>query len=432
MRLPPLLASLLIVAALGGTLALADEPDSPFGRSDEPESAPQADFDPASDREIAMRLERIRALEFDEVPDVRTVSAEEWREKTARKAKDGAGSAADQREAVAVADFLKLAGLAAPDFDIAQATQGVGELIGGFYRPKSNRLVLVEQPLQGPVGEEGITAHELDHALQDQNFPDSLKLGKVDGEAELGLSALVEGDATVVERRYERRYLGVSAIEADKALLSPANLAVGLPPALVASVRFPYTAGADFVANLERRGGWELVDEAFDDPPTTTEQILHPAKWIAREEGEELDLDLAGTLGDAWRSEAVVESGELDAIVILAAGVPSDVAARAAKGWEGGAFEVMSTGPSECEGTCRHARAAALAYRWESTDDAEEFALAAARYLSERVSEGRREGLTFPVKGGGAAALAVDGETTAIGWAPSPQAAERLAASGSE
>jgi hypothetical protein len=48
------------------------------------------------------------------------------------------------------------------------------------------------------------------------------------------------------------------------------------------------------------------------------------------------------------------------------------------------------------------------------------------------VSDGRRQGLTFPVKGGGAAALAVDGETTAIGWAPSPEAARRLAATASE
>ncbi len=431
MRAPPLLASLLIVAALGGTLALVDEPDSPFGRSGESTPAPQVDFEPASDREIAMRLERIRALEFDEVPEVDVVSAEEWRERTQRRAQEGAGSSAGRREAEAVTDFLKLAGLAAPDFEIEDATRGVGELIGGFYQPKSNRLVLVEQPLQGPRGEEGITAHELDHALQDQNFPEALKLGKVDGEAELGLSAVVEGDATVVERRYERRFLGVSAIEADKALLSPANLAVGLPPALVASIRFPYTAGADFVANLERRGGWELVDEAFRDPPTTTEQVLHPAKWVAREEGEKVKLDGAAALGGDWRSVATVESGELDAIVILGAGVPADVAARAAKGWEGGAFEVMSL-PGECDGACRERRAALLAYRWESEEEAEEFALAATRYLAARVSEGRREGLTFPVAGGGAAALAVDGETTAIGWAPSPTLAARLADAVSE
>jgi hypothetical protein len=392
-------------------------------------ATPPVDYEPASDREIATRLERIRGLEFEEVPKVETVGASEWRERTARRAEAGAGNPAAQREAEAVADFLKLAGLAAANFELEDATQGVGELIGGFYQPRSNRLVLVEQPLLGPRGIEGVTAHELDHALQDQNFPRALKLGRVDGEAELGLSAIVEGDATVVERRYERRYLGVSGVEADKALLSPANLAVGLPPALVASVRFPYTAGADFVANLERRGGWELVDEAFRDPPTTTEQVLHPAKWIAREEGEKVELDGEAALGGAWRSLASVESGELDAIVILGAGVPADVANRAAKGWEGGEFEVLSV-PGECEGVCRDRRAAVLAYRWESEEEANEFALAAARYLVARVSDGRRDGLTFPVPGGGAAALAVSGASTAVGWAPDARLAERLAAAG--
>ncbi len=59
-----------------------------------------------------------------------------------------------------------------------------------------------------------------------------------------------------------------------------------------------------------------------------------------------------------------------------------------------------------------------------------EFATAASRYLTERLSEGRRDGLTFPIPGGGAAALAVDGTRTAIAYAPSPELARRLAAAG--
>ncbi|HEX6115492.1 MAG TPA: hypothetical protein VFY99_00235 [Solirubrobacterales bacterium] len=426
-RIPPLLASFAIVLALAAALALTDGPPPPGAAA--PAAEPPPPHEAASPQEIAARLERLRDLEFERVPEVRTLSAGEWRRKTAKMAEEGAGSASEQREADAVADFLKLSGLATPDFEIEQATEGVGELIGGFYRPKSNRLVLVEQPLQGPRGVESVTAHELDHALQDQNYPDVLDLGSVTGEREIALSALVEGDAGVVERRYARRHLGISPAAEEKSLLSPANLAAGLPPALVASVRFPYTAGADFVATLERRGGWELVDDAFEDPPTTSEQILHPGKWIAGEEGERVEPDGAAALGPGWQSLATVESGELDALVILASGVPSDVAARAAKGWQGGAFEALRLpgGGTACRGVCRDRRAAVAVYEWEDDAEAVEFAAAAVRYLAERLSGGRRDGLTFPVGDGAAAALAVDGRRTAVAYAPSPELARRLA-----
>lgn len=426
-RIPPLLAGIAIVLGLGGVLALVGE--NPPAPSDAASAGATPPHEVAKPAEIAARLERLRDLEFKRVPEVKTVTAAEWRKRTQAKAKAGAGSAADRREADAVADFLKLSGLADPGFEIEQATEGVGELIGGFYRPKSNKLVLVEQPLQGTRGVETVTAHEFDHALQDQNYPDVLDLGSVTGEKEIAISALVEGDASVVERRYARRYLGTAPARDETAFLSPANLAVGLPPALVASVRFPYTAGAEFVANLERRGGWELVDEAFEDPPTTSEQILHPGKWIDREEGEKLEVDGAAALGSPWTSLASVESGELDAIVILGAGVPSDVALRAAKGWEGGAFESLRLpgGGGGCPGVCRDRRAAVAVYEWETDAEAVEFAAAASRYLAERLSEGRRDGLTFLIPGGGAAALAVDGTRTAIGYAPTVADAVRLA-----
>ena len=429
-RVPPLLASVAILLALGVVLGLVDEPEP---ASDPPIAAePAKPHEVASPKVIAERLEELRGLEFDEVPKVKTVSAEEWRKRTAKQAKETAEGGAENRDATAVAEFLKLAGLAPPDFEIEQATTGVGELIGGFYRPKSKRLVLVEQPLQGPEAVESVTAHELDHALQDQNYPGALELKDVADEEELGISALVEGDASIIERRYARRYLGLEPVEDETSLLSPANLAVGLPPALVASVRFPYTAGADFVANLERRGGWELVNEAFSEPPTTTEQILHPGKWIAREEGRKIETDGERALGPPWKSVATVESGELDAILILGSGVPSDVASRAAKGWDGGAFEALRLpgGGAECEGACRDKRAAVVVYEWDTDAEAIEFGASASRYLAARLSDGRREGLTFPVPGGGAAALAIDGKRTTIGYAPTPVQARRLAAAG--
>ena len=251
------MAALVILLALGLALALAG---GDRRRARTIESAPSdraTRFEPAPPRLIAGRVADLRQLEFERFPRLRTLDAAEWRRRTRRlAAKADRGSARERRETAALEDFLKLSGLATPEFDAEQATRGIGELIGGFYRPRSNRLILVEQPVSSPRLDEGTVAHEIEHALQDQTYPRVLRgIGSKPGERELGLSALVEGDAAVVERRYGRRYLGMQPLELDKSLLSPTNLGLGLPPALVASIRFPYTSGADFVAALRRRGG---------------------------------------------------------------------------------------------------------------------------------------------------------------------------------
>ena len=43
---------------------------------------------------------------------------------------------------------------------------------------------------------------------------------------------------------------------------------------------FPYREGAQFVAALLDVGWWPAVNAAYLDPPVSTEQILHPEKYI--------------------------------------------------------------------------------------------------------------------------------------------------------
>ena len=46
---------------------------------------------------------------------------------------------------------------------------------------------------------------------------------------------------------------------------------------------FPYEDGMRFVADIYRAGGLELVNRMYEQPPVSTEQILHPNKYL---EGE--------------------------------------------------------------------------------------------------------------------------------------------------
>jgi hypothetical protein len=432
----PSVATLAILGAVALALALSAGGETPPGeRTAAPaaEGPPTEPFEPATPREIARRVAELRRLEFERPPRVRTVSTAEWRHRIERMAREDPGTR-EKRRLTALEDFLKLSSLAQPGFEAEEATEGIGELVAGLYRPKRNRLIRVEQGFAGPRLDERVIAHELEHALQDQHYPRVLgRLGKGTAERELAVAALVEGDASIVERRYARRHLDIETLELDTSLLSPANLALGLPPALVAAVRFPYTSGADFVAALRRRGGWELVDRAFRDPPTTSEQILHPAKWFDRDEPMEVSTGAAAALGPDWRRLAGVESGELDAILILASGAPADLAKRAGEGWEGGRFEAfrLRGARGRCPDPCREGRASVVVYRWQRPADAAEFAVTAEQYLANRLLEGRRRGLLFPV-GSAAAALGIGRRATSIAYAPSAALSRRLAAAAVE
>ena len=94
--------------------------------------------------------------------------------------------------------------LAPAAVDPAQALLDVlDEQVAGFYDPFTKQLVVRKDPpasagAMGPDGLRVILAHEIEHALQDQNFgiPDMAALP--DDDVRLARTALYEGDAMAV------------------------------------------------------------------------------------------------------------------------------------------------------------------------------------------------------------------------------------------
>jgi hypothetical protein len=41
----------------------------------------------------------------------------------------------------------------------------------------------------------------------------------------------------------------------------------------------PYSDGPDLVGELRDRGNWSAVDAAYDDPPVSTDQVIHPERY---------------------------------------------------------------------------------------------------------------------------------------------------------
>ena len=142
--------------------------------------------------------------------------------------------------------------------------------------------------VQRDVVGEMLLAHELTHALQDQNFDLESSLDKVkdDDDRSLALKSVTEGDATM--RRVRLR--GQGAGRHHRSIPSPTICkqlpqaleaeAPGTPEGLSVPLLFQYSEGVRFVAEAYRRGGWSAVDALYRKPPQSSHQILHPALYF--------------------------------------------------------------------------------------------------------------------------------------------------------
>ena len=116
-----------------------------------------------------------------------------------------------------------------------------------------------------------------------------------------------------------------------------------IPQILAQQLAFPYTQGRVFVNALLHAGGQPRVDRAFREPPTTTEQVLHPEKFFAGE-GPKRIAD--PTPDKASTSKGVV--GELILRLLMATAVRADEAMAAAAGWGGDRYVSWTEGDVTC------------------------------------------------------------------------------------
>ena len=286
-------------------------------------------------------------------------------------------------------------GLLNAEDDLHAMFAGVlGEQVIGYYDPETGRLVIREDVMNGLTGAHGseqtqearlVLVHEIVHALQDQR----LGLGESyqkerTSDADNAFRAVVEGDATLAMLAHALRQQGIPLSAATEGIQQLGNhldlngLVQGeklddAPTIVRVTLIAPYLRGLQFIAAVQGRGGWPAVNNAHRRSPVSSEQILHPDKYFAREPSEAIVVqDSPQVLAAGFKRVAEDTLGELELGVYLGQSTPSGAADQAAAGWAGDQLIIYA----------RNRQTAAVWWTsWDTDRDAEE-AFQAARSVS--------------------------------------------------
>ena len=140
---------------------------------------------------------------------------------------------------------------------------------------------------------------------------------------------------------------------------------------------------------LYRRGSWTRVNSAYADLPESTEQILHPEKYVAGESPIAVEAQALETvLGSTWRQVASSSLGEWMTYLLLGYGADVDsqiddrIAQVASAGWGGDRYVVYHDAAADSAVLAAH-------WIWDTTRDAGEFASAMSDYQEKRFLGGQ-------------------------------------------
>ncbi len=276
----------------------------------------------------------------------------------------------EEREEIAKdQELLIVLGLIPPDTDLFQLYLDLlTEQVAGFFDTETEELYVVQDVAEITPLQEITLAHEYVHALQQQHFDIHTMIEKVKEHSDVAsaLAALIEGGATAAAVQYLIEHL---ALQQQRQVLQGAqeNPVLDASPYFIQkSLLFPYESGVEFILAIQQSGQWADINSAYDDPPASTEQILHPKKYLAGEQPIAVFLpNVAETLGETWSQIDTDVMGEFALKTYMETLTSVGFAANAAAGWGGDRFTLLK-GPQE-------ERALALLTIWDSTKDALEF-----------------------------------------------------------
>jgi hypothetical protein len=264
----------------------------------------------------------------------------------------------------------------------AVALDSAAQNVAGFYTPDQQVLYLVAESVNMFASEETVYAHEYTHALQDQHFGLARFLSEgLNADQAIAARALIEGDATLVMGTYQFTEITDSELQymAYRASFVEPEVIDAISPSLGVLTFFPYLEGTSFVYTLWVDAGfrWDGVNAAYGVPPVSSEQVMHPEKYFARDEPQAVSLPgLGPVLGEGWQEVDRDVLGEIGMLAWLLDHLDYETAAEAAAGWGGDSYTLWVDGQG--------ARVLVVRSVWDAPGEAAQFFETFTNYLSRR------------------------------------------------
>lgn len=306
---------------------------------------------------------------------------------------------------------LKKFGYIPQDFTLRKyLVDNAADGIAGFYDFRTKTMNLVNWV--SPDRQRPIMAHELTHALQDQNFnlmaweragtrrvsSNGMQVQSDESQESDARRAVIEGQAMIVFfdwmlKPYGRTLADTPAamdfINAKLTETYDTSLVVhDAPPIFKESAIFPYREGVMFELALLKKGGvHQAFAEAFAHPPADTHQILEPEAYFAGVRVPPVTIpDLSQILQPRYEPYDTGTIGQLDVRVFSQQfGSENDMFTITA-GWRGGSYVAVKRTPAEKTGIMSTADVG-LVYlsRWKDGESAQRFAQLYTKSLSKRL-----------------------------------------------
>ncbi len=306
--------------------------------------------------------------------------------------------------------LLKKLGLLPRDFELKKFLVGLlREQVAGYYDPETktvNLLDWIEADQQRPV-----LAHELTHALQDQNF-DLLRWTKgpgalptddhaltaavlADDEAMEARQAVLEGQAMAVLVDYSLAPSGQTLVNSPQLVDAlKEGMLVGTadqvqfhaaPLALKESLTFPYRFGLDFVGDILRGAGKESAFAGtMRQPPANTRQVMEPGVYRRGERLPAMPVPDFATIFEGYERFDAGAFGEFDTALLVNQFAGVEMSRALYPEWRGGYFYAARP-----KGDAAAPLGLLYVSRWSETRFAERFAAVYARSLPERYRRAR-------------------------------------------
>jgi hypothetical protein len=254
---------------------------------------------------------------------------------------------------------LKKFGLIPQDFDLEKnEVDLLTEQAAAFYDYNRKKLFITDST--SDESQTPVLAHELSHALADQNYNLGrfIKQGRKSDDGSTARLAVMEGQATWMMSEYIARKSGQSLRDSDNLAAAMAAMATGddasdtaktdsefpvfdkEPLYLKLTLVFPYTKGMAFQQAVLKRDSQQGFGEVFLHAPDSSQQILHPEKYFERVKPTDPALPVVH-LPRGFKGLVGGELGELEQNILLEQYTGKTRAAEIAPHWRGCNFELQ-------------------------------------------------------------------------------------------